>query len=207
MANPSETQPILPGLAALAGSSSMREINDPGKEPGLVFAELPHLGKLNLRGGVELATPVKQVTGCDFPPPSNHFLSAGVRHTVWLGPDEFLLLCEAGKEKLLEQQLKRSNDRLSVAVTDVTDSLCAFLLDGPAARQVLAKGCSLDLHPNIFTAGSCAQTLLALAGITLMATDDNTLIVICRTSFAHYLQKWLYDAALEYGVAFNNERS
>ncbi len=114
-------------------------------------------------------------------------------------------MCEAGKEKLLEQQLKRSNDGLGVAVTDVTDSLCAFLLEGSATRQVLAKGCSLDLHPDVFTAGSCAQTLLALAGVTLMAMDKNKLIVICRTSFAPYLKEWLYDAALEYGVAFNNE--
>ena len=37
---------------------------------------------------------------------------------------------------------------------------------------------------------------------TMMATAADRFLVICRTSFAPYLQHWLYDAGLEYGVAF-----
>ena len=34
-------------------------------------------------------------------------------------------------------------------------------LSGAAVRNVLAKGCSLDLHSSKFRAGKCAQSLLA----------------------------------------------
>ena len=205
MANPSEPQSNLPGRTALAGIAAARSDNFAAGH-GLVFAELPHLGKLNLRGGAALDAPVEAVSGCAFPPAANRFTSAGARHVLWLGPDEFLLLCEAGKEQALEDQLMRLIDTAAstAAVTDVTDSLCVFDLQGPAVRKVLAKGCSLDLHHDAFIPGCCAQTMLALAGVTMMATAADRFLVICRTSFAPYLQHWLYDAGLEYGVAFTN---
>jgi sarcosine oxidase subunit gamma len=84
----------------------------------------------------------------------------------------------------------------------VTDSLCALSLRGPAVRQVLAKGCSLDLHPSKFGAGDSAQTMLAHAAVTLMANDEAGFTLICRTSFAPYVAEWLLDAGLEFGASF-----
>jgi sarcosine oxidase subunit gamma len=91
---------------------------------------------------------------------------------------------------------------IHAAVTNVTDSLCAMSLRGPAVRQVLAKGCSLDLHPSKFGAGDSAQTMLAHAAITLMAHDETGFTLICRTSFAPYVAEWLIDAGLEFGASF-----
>ena len=88
------------------------------------------------------------------------------------------------------------------AITDVSDSLCALSLRGPSVRAVLAKGCGLDLHPDQFTAGQSAQSLLALSAVTLMAVADDAFILICSTSFAPYVQRWLADAALEYGYKY-----
>ena len=84
----------------------------------------------------------------------------------------------------------------------MTDSLCALALGGSAVRQVLAKGCSLDLHPSKFATGDCAQTMLAHAGVTLIAQDADRFMLICRTSFAPYVADWLMDAGREYGAAF-----
>jgi sarcosine oxidase subunit gamma len=54
----------------------------------------------------------------------------------------------------------------------------------------------------VFTPGTCAQTMLSHAGVTMMAIEDNRFTIICRTSFAPYVHDWLVDAGMEYGVSF-----
>ena len=138
MANLSSSRPDFSGQTALAGIASSTSANPDGSAIGLVFSEMAHLGKLNLRGQNGLAKAVKAVTGCTFPPKANQFQSAGDRHVVWLGPDEYLLLCEAGKEQELQDSLNSMTPSPHFAITDVSDSLCALSLRGPAVRAVLA---------------------------------------------------------------------
>ena len=156
----------------------------------------------DLRGGADMLPAVRTHTGCTALPANNSFVKVGDRQLVWLGPDEFLLLCEAGSEAHLHSQLMLDLGSVHAAATNVTDSLCALSLRGPAVRQVLAKGCALDLHPAAFAPGMCAQSMLSHAAVTLMANEDNRFTVICRTSFAPYLHNWLLDAGMEYGVSF-----
>ena len=203
MANSSKSKPVFSGETALPNKPASKIANPNGVALGLVFHVMEHLGKLNIRGDHSLKAAVKAATGCDFPPLANRFETAGERHVIWLAPDEYLLLCESGKEKALHDTLKSTIKTSHFAITDVSDSLCALSISGPSVRDVLAKGCSLDLHPSQFGAGQCAQSLLAHAGITLMALSDDAFILICRTSFAPYVHDWLVDAALEYGYQFN----
>ena len=204
MANSSKIKPVFSGEVALPNKPASKSANPTGGPVGLVFHVMEHLGKLNIRGDHRLETAVKAATGCNFPPAANHFETAGERRVVWLGPDEYLLLCESGKEKALCDTLTSLIKTNHFAITDVSDSLCAISLRGPAVRDVLAKGCSLDFLPSKFGAGKCAQSLLAHAGITLMALSDDAFILICRTSFTPYVHDWLVDAALEYGYQFTS---
>ena len=81
-------------------------------------------------------------------------------------------------------------------------------LSGENARDALAKGCTLDLHPRVFTQGQCAQTLIAGANATIHCVDAApSLDIIVRRSFAEYLALWLHDAAQEYGAAVIQIRS
>ena len=116
--------------------------------------------------------------------------------------DEALLLCEAGTERDLRRKISADLAGQHFAATNVTDALCVLQVEGPDVRAVLAKGCALDLHPRKFTPGQCAQTMLAHAGVTIIATDENCFLLICRTSFASYTLDWLQDAALEFGFVF-----
>jgi sarcosine oxidase subunit gamma len=202
MANLSSKKPDFSGQTALAGLASNTSANPDGGAIGLIFGEIAHLGKLNLRGQNGLDKAVKAITGCTFPSKANQFQSAGERHVVWLAPDEYLLLCEAGKEQELQDSLNSMITSSHFVITDVSDSLCALSLRGPAVRAVLAKGCGLDLHPKQFAAGQSAQSLLALSAVTLMAVADDAFILICRTSFAQYVQRWLADSSLEYGYQY-----
>ena len=75
-------------------------------------------------------------------------------------------------------------------------------LSGPRAREVLMKGCRLDLHPRAFKPGGCMQTALARAQAILHRTDDApTYEITVRNSFSVYLATWLLDAMAEYRPA------
>ena len=79
----------------------------------------------------------------------------------------------------------------------------ALQLQGPGVRTLLAKGCTLDLHPSVFTISSCAQSGLAKANVLLCLADEApTFIVVVRRSFADYLCRWLAHAGRDMGIAF-----
>lgn len=86
-----------------------------------------------------------------------------------------------------------------MSAAELSAGYCVFELAGPSARDVLAHGCSLDLHPRVFGPGCAARTMVAKTQVVLAQTDDApTYRLWVRTSFARYLAAWLLDAAGEY---------
>ena len=82
-----------------------------------------------------------------------------------------------------------------VSAVDVSAQRIAVALMGPAVRDVLAGGCSLDLHPDAFAVGDAASTPLAKAGVVVLRTDQDAYRLWVRASFARYLAAWLLDAS------------
>lgn len=118
---------------------------------------------------------------------------------VWLGPDEWLVTSPFRAPAELEAGLREAVAGRG-AVVDVSGQRTTLWLSGEHVRDVLAGGCSVDLHPRVFRRGAAAQTLLGLASVVLLALDDTATSyhVLVRSSFAGYLTSWLLDAALEY---------
>ena len=96
---------MLPGRSALAGRAGVSTAAPDGSSVGLHVKEVAHIGKINIRGNKSIAKVIWNHTGGNFPPANNMVSSAGVRHIVWLGPDEALLLCEAGMERELQRKI------------------------------------------------------------------------------------------------------
>jgi sarcosine oxidase, subunit gamma len=88
------------------------------------------------------------------------------------------------------------------AAVDVSAQRTTLRLRGDRARDVLAKGCSLDLHPRVFATGTAAQTMLGQAAAVLIPLSDEgtDYRILVRSSFAGYLAEWLIDAAEEFGI-------
>jgi sarcosine oxidase subunit gamma len=166
-----------------------------GREPRI--AERLGLSQINLRGdGVDLGfrQAVEKALGLTLPD-AGRSSSVGPVTVLWLGPDEWLVVGEDGGDALMDL-LHQALEGLDAAVTDVSDARAVMRLSGSGARDVLAKGCTLDLHRRIFGPGQVAQSTLAKADVILfeVAGDDDgepTYDIHVGRSFAEYLWLWL----------------
>ncbi|MBM4793731.1 sarcosine oxidase subunit gamma [Streptomyces sioyaensis] len=121
------------------------------------------------------------------------------RTVLWLGPDEWLVVGPEGDAPAIEAVVRDALGDGHGAVVDVSANRTTLEISGPCAREVLEKGCSLDLHPRAFGPGRCAQTLLARAAVILRQIDTGpTYHLLVRGSFAPYLADWLLDAMTEF---------
>jgi sarcosine oxidase, subunit gamma len=138
--------------------------------------------------------------GVELPTTPNTWVPAGTGRAVWLGPDEWLLTSTTETPEEFEARVRTAVLLLGGAATDVSAQRIGFRLTGVRVRDVLAKGCSIDLHPRTFRRGSSAQTALGQAGVVLLALSEagDDYVVLVRSSFAGYLADWLLDAALEF---------
>ena len=170
----------------------------------VIISERPFLGHLNLRGDpadLGFTSAAAAVLGFALPMEPNTVAAKGALLALWLGPDEWLVMTPPTTQTRLFDSLEAAFHGMHVAVTDVTGGQTVITLSGPRARDVLSKGCPLDLHPAVFKPADCALTLVAKANVTIRCVDDSpSFELIVRRSFAEYTALWLHDAALEYGA-------
>ena len=191
---------------------------------GVVIAVLPYRGYLNLRGdpnGSGFLESVLEVLGQPLPIAANTFTKAQCR-AFWLGPDEWLVMTEPGMEKALAARLEAALAGRARALTDLTGGQICIRLGGRNARDVLAKGSTLDFHPRAFLPGQCAQTVLGKSSMLIalsragadsagsddtragndpgLADESGVFDIVVRRTFADYAAEWLYRSALEYGA-------
>ncbi len=193
----------------------------PRGDAGVAMGERPHRGIVNLRldpGNDEAMAALEAAFGFALPTAPNTRVAndtAGDADTIalWLGPDDWWLVepdPEPETGPALAEKLRAALAGHFAAVTEVGESRTCIRVSGPNARALLQKGCPLDLHPSVFKAGACAQSILAKAGVTLHLFTDEAVaqagaegpifdIYVVR-SFAEYLWAWLEDAGREYGV-------
>ncbi len=172
------------------------------REGAVLLRVLVPAVQVDLRGDpmdASFAGSVCGVLGFDLPAVPNRFVAAGGVTALWLGPDEWLLVGDTTANSDLEGRLRAALQGKDAAVTEVSAARAVIELTGPKAREVLAKGCALDLHPRAFGPGQCAQTLLAKAEILIQQTGEAPAYrIFVRPSFAAYLVAWLMDAMREY---------
>ena len=173
-------------------------------EGGVTLGEAPMRGLLVLRGdaaGAEFRSAVAAVLGIE---PAVEPLTSARRRDVsilWLGPDEWLVVTPDRRRARIERTLRDALAGQHAAVTDVSHGRAVLVLSGPDAPAVLAKGCSLDVHPRVFDPGRCAQSRLAKCqALIYQTTDAPEYEIHVSRSFAQYAWTWLEDAGQEFGL-------
>jgi sarcosine oxidase, subunit gamma len=140
--------------------------------------------------------------GVDLPTMPSTWVESDRVRVIWLGPDEWLITSPFQQAQELEAGL-RDAVRGRGAVVDVSAQRTTLWLTGENARDVLAAGCAIDLHPRVFRSGATVETLLGLTSVVLLALNDSgtSYEILVRSSFAQYLARFLLDAAIEYSDA------
>lgn len=125
-----------------------------------------------------------------------HVAGVGIA-LVGCGPGQWLALAE-GERQLIS--------RLTVAVAgaasmvDLTSAKAVMGIAGPRARDVLAKGCGLDLEPAEFPSGSAAAAQVDHIACQLWQIDATPAYeLMVGRSLAKSFWSWLTASAAEYG--------
>jgi len=159
-------------------------------------------GYLNLRGSLNnrlFTDVVNKVLGLSLPSEPNTFIESNNVTCLWLGPDEWLLITAPDQQVVLQQTLLTALADIHAAVTDISGTNTMLDIQGLAARDLIAKGTPLDIHPSVFGVGMCAQTSWIKTGVTLYQYSDSPgFKIIIRRSFADYFGAWLVEAIQEF---------
>jgi sarcosine oxidase, subunit gamma len=165
------------------------------------IAELPFLTQLDLRVEPDgpAAAAAGKALGGELPTVPCTASRIGDVEVLWLGPDEWLLVTDPGRQEELAVLVRTAIGDEPGAVVDVSAQRTALSLSGPAAREVLARGCAIDFDPRVAPVGTCVQTLVARTGVTIVVRDEQAseFLVLVRASFAEYFAAWLVDACID----------
>ena len=119
---------------------------------------------------------------------------------VWVGPGQWIVLADDLESRDLEKEL-RSHFGALASTADQSDGRAVVQIAGPRARDVLAKGVPIDLHPRAFQPGDAAITHAAHIGVLMWQRDERpTYDMVMFRTFAEGFANWLKHSAAE----FNN---
>ena len=116
---------------------------------------------------------------------------------IWTGPDQWLAYGPPGKDAELAEVFSGL-----AFIVDQSHARALVRVTGPRARDALAKGLAIDLHPRAFATGSAAATSVAHIAVLLWQVDDRpTYEFAVPRSYALSFWHWLQASAAEYGLA------
>ncbi|MBV9567349.1 MAG: sarcosine oxidase subunit gamma [Hyphomicrobiales bacterium] len=191
--------------AALADVARPGRHGRPDGSPGLILSERAELSLATViaRKGESraLAELVRSAYGIDLPPtprfaggqlPDGRFLIF-----IWAGFEQWLALAEGAQD--FERELTLGLGKRAM-ITDQSDGRAILRLRGAKAREVLAKGIAIDLHPRAFKTGDAALTMATHIAVQLWQVDETpTYEIAVARSFAKSLWDWLSASAAEFG--------
>lgn len=161
------------------------------------IAALPPTGMITLRGDLAdpaLTAAVTAATGQPVPSTRRIHGSFGAG-AGWMAPDELLLLVPYAEAPARTAALAEALAGSHHLVADVSDARAGFRLDGPGAREVLAKGAPVDLHPAAFGPGDLRRTRLGQVAAAFWMPAPERFELVCFRSVAAFVETWLRQAA------------
>jgi sarcosine oxidase subunit gamma len=140
---------------------------------------------------------VTEVLGGAWPEKTGAVASGDV-DIICVGPTDWLVLAAdlapTALLRLLDTLFRDSTFR----ATNVSQALIRVKIEGSDVRELLAKGCALDLDPQRFPPGRSSRTRFADTPVILRCIRQSTFECIVAPSYADYFLVWLEDAALEF---------
>lgn len=182
----------------LVGAQALLDANQALQSKAFRLRERPFLDLANVRGDArdrEFAAAVERAIGVRLPAKPNTVARGAEYDALWLGPDEWLVRSNEARRPELEGKLRTTMGTLFASAVDVGSGYTVLEASGDRVREVIARGCPLDLHPQVLQPGQCAQSHYFKASIILIPTAYDAYELVVRRSFADYFCRIMLDAA------------
>ena len=160
---------------------------------------MPPAMRFILHGGLQARAAAAPVWGAAFAEQPCRAVVEAARATLWLGPDEYLLLgADAQSETAAADALELALGNVQHALVNVSHRQFALEVSGSHAATILSGACPLDLDLGEFPVGMCTRTVLAKADIVLWRTRDDAFQLEVWRSFSGYAAGLLREIAREF---------
>lgn len=134
---------------------------------------------------------LSKALGVDLPTRPKTSATANGRSALWLGPDEWLLIDDSGRNLMADL----AKVKVLHSAVDISHRNAAVLVTGEHAADVINAGCPQDLSLEVFPVGACSRTVMGKIEIVLLRTAPDAFRVECWRSFADYAFSYLTEAA------------
>ncbi|WP_315925289.1 sarcosine oxidase subunit gamma [Mesorhizobium sp. SP-1A] len=181
-------------VTAVSQSTAERRPALAGREASATdvkVAALPPAERISLRAPEESVASLSRALGVTLPKSPKTSATKNGRTALWLGPDEWLVIDEAGADPLGDcAKAKGLHSAVGISHRNV-----AISVTGPAAEACISAGCPQDLSLAAFPVGACSRTVLGKVEIVLLRTAEDAFRVECWRSFSDYVFTFLTEAA------------
>jgi sarcosine oxidase, subunit gamma len=158
---------------------------------GVALAVLPPAERISLRAPDASVAALSKALGVTLPrKPKTSAAKAG-RTALWLGPDEWLVIDELGRDPLADC----AEVTVLHSAVGISHRNAAISVTGPAAAATINSGCPQDLSLGAFPVGAASRTILGKVEIVLLRTATDAFRVECWRSFSDYVFTFLSEAA------------
>jgi heterotetrameric sarcosine oxidase gamma subunit len=187
------------GLERLTMPRPMRS----SEEPGVVLALRTSIALASVMARKDCHDPLARCAldafALDLPMASRRS-SLGPLAFAWAGPGHWLASTEATDGHTFVAQLRAALGGMA-SISDQSDGRVVLRVSGPRARDALAKGLPIDLHPRAFAPGDSAVTAINHMNVHFWQLDPvPTYEFAVFRSFAAAFCQWLLAASAEFGV-------
>jgi len=162
--------------------------------------EITGRGMIDLRGLAsdrKFMTAAKGVLGIDLPKKHRTTASWGDSKVLWLSIDQWLILCPHARVAELLAKLRNALAGIHALAVDVSDMRAVIRLEGGGCREILMKGCSLDLLNGEYVPGTVRRMRFAEIAALLHVVEADVFDIYIFRSYAHYAWEFLLVTARE----------
>lgn len=127
-------------------------------------------------------------------------VARGSVDVLWTGPAEWTLV--GGDDRDVATRVQEVCGDGLYHLARIGCGRIVIDVDGSGARDLLAKGCSLDLHPRMFTTERCAQTLFAQLPVLLYqqsrgGESTSCFRLVTDVSYNDWIRSWIARAIVD----------
>jgi sarcosine oxidase subunit gamma len=171
----------------------------PSVPPTEWMKAMPPAMRFILHADGSARTAAAPVWGVAFAEQACRAVEQNSRATLWLGPDEYLLLgADEESQAAAADGLERALRDMPHALVNISHRQFALEVSGPHATTILSGACPLDLDLGEFPVGMCTRTVLAKADIVLWRTREDAFHLEIWRSFSGYVTGLLREIAQEF---------